>query len=130
MAIGGIPADTILGLSATEKTDLAEWIKYKADRLNKVKGETSFGIGAVIANICTTILLDERHVLPLSHYHEEHDLCFSTPAILGRRGLLKSIDIALDASEQASLDRSVAKLGSVVHAPLDNVAAISVPSRL
>lgn len=117
MAIGGIPFDAVLPLDVSEKAELAEWIKFKADRLNRVKGETSFGIGAVIANICTSILLDERHVLPLSHYQEEHNLCFSRPAILGRRGLLRSIDIALDADEQESLDKSVAKLKSIVHAP-------------
>ncbi|TQS32138.1 hypothetical protein Golomagni_07555, partial [Golovinomyces magnicellulatus] len=60
MAIGGLPFDQVLPLDEEEKSAVAEFVRFKADRLNKVKGETSFGIGAVISSICTSILLDER----------------------------------------------------------------------
>lgn len=126
MAIGGIPVDQVLPLDSDERSEIAEFVRFKADRLNKVKGETSFGIGAVISNICTAITLDERHVLPISHFHNEHGICFSKPAIVGRRGIVRSLDFALDEAEQASLDKSIAKLKSVVFStenPADSVAS-------
>ncbi|GAW17966.1 hypothetical protein ANO14919_074350 [Xylariales sp. No.14919] len=114
MAVGGIPLDQVLPLDADEKHEVAEFIRFKADRLNRVKGETSFGIGAVISSICSAIVLDERNVLPLSHFQADHGICFSKPVILGRAGILRTLDIKLEDSEVASLERSIAKLKGVV----------------
>ncbi|KAM3430927.1 hypothetical protein MY1884_008971 [Beauveria asiatica] len=125
MAIGGIPVDQVLPLDIEEKHEIAEFVRFKADRLNKVKGETSFGIGAVISNICTSILLDERHVLPLSHYHSDYGMCFSKPTIVGRRGIVKSLDIILDEDEQASLEKSINKLKTVAYATENPEPAIA-----
>lgn len=130
MAIGGIPVDQVLPLDEQEKSSVAEFIRFKADRLNKVKGETSFGIGAVVSSICTSIVLDERHVLPLSHYQPDHDICFSTPAIIGRSGIVRSLDLELNAAEQASLERSIAKLQDVAHSTEQPVPLETVVSRL
>lgn len=130
MAIGGIPVDQVLPLDEQEKSSVAEFIRFKADRLNKVKGETSFGIGAVVSSICTSIVLDERHVLPLSHYQPDHDICFSTPAIIGRSGIVRSLDLQLNEAEQASLERSIAKLQDVAHSTEQPVPLETVVSRL
>lgn len=129
MAIGGIPVDQVLPLDEEEKSAVAEFVRFKADRLNKVKGETSFGIGAVVSNICTSILLDERTILPLSHYQEDYNVCFSKPAVVGRRGIMRSLDLILDEAEQASLDKSIAKLQQVARST-ENPAPEPVVSRL
>lgn len=114
MAIGGIPLGQVLSLDADEKHAVAEFVRFKADRLNRVKGETSFGIGAVISSICSAIVLDERNVLPLSHFQADHGICFSKPVILGRAGILRTLDVALEDEEVASLERSIAKLKGVI----------------
>ncbi|KAI1814520.1 l-lactate dehydrogenase [Poronia punctata] len=131
ITIGGIPLDNVLPLEDEEKHELAEFIRFKADRLNRVKGETSFGIGAVLANICSSILLDERNVVPLSHFHADHGICFNKPAILGRAGIIRTLDIPLEENEVASLERSIAKLkGVIVGTESPGVPVTEMSSRL
>jgi len=130
MAIGGIPVDQVLPLDVEEKATVAEWVRNKADRLNKVKGETSFGIGAAVSTICAAILLDERAVLPISHYQDKYGVCFNMPAIVGRRGLCKSLSLPLSDKEQASLEKSASKLKEIAHATEAPVPLEQIVSRL
>lgn len=131
MTIGGIPLSQVLTLSPDKTHAITEFVRFKADRLNKIKGETSFGIGAVVSSICGSILLDERNVLPLSHWQEGEGVCFSSPAVLGRGGILRSLEIGLDEGERASLKRSVEKLKEIVMAySTESAVTLNVDSRL
>lgn len=128
MAIGGIPVDQVMPLNDEERSEIAEFIRFKADRLNKVKGETSWGVGACISNICTSVLLDERHILPISHISEEKGISYNRPALVGRRGIIRSFDLILNETEQASLDKSIAKLQGVVRTTENPDEAATAPS--
>lgn len=50
-------------------------------------GATYFGIGSVVASIAECIFLDQKHIRPLSVYHEELGVCISAPCVLGRGGV-------------------------------------------
>lgn len=128
ITIGGIPLDQVHPLHSDKRQAVAEFVKFKADRLNKVKGETSFGIGAVVSSICTSILLDERHILPISHYQNDESICFSRPAVLGRKGIVRTLDIPLNETEKTSLQRSVEKLKEIVFAYSSDSAAPPKPA--
>ena len=85
------------------------WI-LKAYEIIKYKGATYFGIGACVADICKTIIFDEKTILPLSFFHKEYGICFSLPTVLDANGIEKVFDLPLDTTEKESLLSSIEKI--------------------
>jgi L-lactate dehydrogenase len=74
------------------------------------------GIGAVISMICSSILSDQRDILPLSHFQEEFGCCFSLPVVLGRKGVVRTMQIAVSGEEWAGIAQSARVLnGTLEH---------------
>lgn len=130
ITIGGIPMDQVLPLDIEERSSVAEFIRFKADRLNKVKGETSFGIGGAVSTLCSAILLDERSIHPVSHFQKDYGICFNKPAVVGRHGIQRSLGLQLSDAEQASLEKSAAKLKDIAHSTENPVPLETIVSRL
>lgn len=86
----------------------------KADAIIKVKGFTSYGVAAITASICEAIIFDQHKILPISHWQEEFNCCLSLPTILGRKGIVGTFPLNLDASEQAFLSESAKTLQQVI----------------
>lgn len=53
-------------------------------------------------------------MLPLSHWREELGCCLSLPAVLGRGGVLRSMEMGLNSEEQGFLEDSARALRGVV----------------
>jgi len=74
------------------------------------KGSTFYAIALAVARINRAILYDENHVFPVSVYLTGEqgikDVCLSLPAIVGRTGIKKVLDIKLSASEKKELQKS------------------------
>lgn len=79
------------------------------DIINK-KGNTCYGIGMCLLAITNAILNNERKILTVSSYSKEHDCYFSKPCIIGKRGIMKQIDIKLSDKDNARLMDSIGKL--------------------
>jgi L-lactate dehydrogenase len=105
---------TILPLTDEEKHSIAEATKKKAYDIIKAKGFTSYGIGAVTSSICESIIFDLREVYPLSHFQEKLGCCLSLPAVLGRSGILSTVDLQLDEKERESVEASGKSLREVI----------------
>lgn len=90
-SIGGVPLDQFLASSKVEldKQAIAEDTKNKATSIIENKGVTNYGIGAVAASICKSVLGDERCVRAVSHWQGELGVCLSMPAVLGREGVVR-----------------------------------------
>jgi len=75
------------------------------------KGATWFGIGAGLARIVEAIGNDEHALLTLSAAKESLDgeltPAFSLPRIIGREGILSTLEPSLEADERDALDRSI-----------------------
>ena len=67
------------------------------------KGFTNFGIGVCLVRITNALLGDENTIISVSTYNKEHDLYISTPAILGRSGIVETMKINLTKEEQLFL---------------------------
>jgi len=89
-----------------------------ADVINK-KGATFYAIGAAVARIVRAILYDENHVFPLSVYADNHyglkDIYLSLPAVIGRAGVKRILDIKLSAAEKKQLQRSAAIIKQTIN---------------
>ena len=82
------------------------------------KGSTSYGIGMALARITRAILRDEYTALPVSTYLDGqygiHDLFIGVPAVVGRSGIKKVVELELSDSEREALAASAETLSAVV----------------
>ena len=106
-----MPLDECLPPNVTiDRKEVAAETKDKAAKIIEAKGATAYGIGAVTASICKSILFDQRIIRPISHWSEELGCCLSLPVILGRRGIVRSLKIPLNDEEQGLLAKSAETL--------------------
>ena len=71
------------------------------------KGFTNFGIGVCLVRITNALLGNENTIISVSNYNKEHDLYISTPAILGRSGIIDTMKINLTNEERQLFIKSV-----------------------
>lgn len=81
------------------------------------KGATYYGIAAAVARIAQCIVRDEHSVLPVSvnlgGLYGVDDLCMSVPAVVGRDGAEKILEIQLSDEERDAFLRSAKTLKEV-----------------
>ncbi|MGO4937640.1 L-lactate dehydrogenase [Fundicoccus sp. Sow4_H7] len=82
------------------------------------KGATYYGIAVALARICHAILADTQSIFPLSVYldgqYGQEDIYIGAPAIIGRNGIERIIEIPLNEQEQAKMELSANTLKKVL----------------
>lgn len=88
-----------------------------AERIIEAKGSTSSGVGMALARITRAILEDQGVALPVSALLEgqygQHDIYMGTPAVIGRGGVERIIQIPLSPDEQERFGDSARALHQV-----------------
>lgn len=76
----------------------------------KGKGYTNFAIAMATSLVVESIVKDENRTMPISTMVEgflgEDDVCLSVPVVVGRKGITKKLNIALDDKEQILFKKS------------------------
>ena len=117
VGIGGVPLDQALAPGTSlDRSAIAEDTKNKATSIIENKGATNYGIGGVAASICKSVLFDQRNIRPVSHFQEDLGVCLSLPAVLGRKGVVRTVRMPLSEEEQGFLRKSAAALKEVIEA--------------
>ena len=119
--IGGVPLTewerTTGRLGQAERDAIAHRVVNAAYEVIEGKGATNYAIGVAGARIIQTILRDENAVLPVSalldDWHGISDVCMSVPQIVGRRGIVKALELPLADEELAGLRASAEHIGEV-----------------
>ncbi|KAF6001381.1 hypothetical protein F1559_000002 [Cyanidiococcus yangmingshanensis] len=91
----------------------------------ELKGYTNWAIGSAVGSIVSAILQDQRKVVPISTAAcalkglESSDVFLSLPCVLGRNGVLETLQILpyMDEDERQQLRQSIAVLEEVVKKP-------------
>ena len=95
-----------------------EHVRDSAYEIIKRKGATYYGIAMAVARICESIVKDEHSVLPVSVVLEGEyglsGLCLSIPAVVGKEGVEKTLEIPLSQEERKALNWSADRLLSVI----------------
>lgn len=112
MTIGGAPLDEIM--PDLDKKAIADQTKGKAGALIENKGNTEFGIGAVATSLTQSILSDLNVIRSVSHWQEEFGVPISLPAVIGRKGIMRTIPISLSSEEKQKLKESADSLKKVI----------------
>lgn len=110
--IGGQPVNTMLPTSTMN--GIEGFVRGKAYSIIERKGNTEYGIGVCTVRILSCILNDERRVLSVSSYHDYDDVYYGFPAVVGREGIVRQIDVELSESEGIKLAKSVNVLREMV----------------
>lgn len=112
--IDGVAMDESFQLSVANRTELSNECKRKSQKLVTMKGKAPLGMASVILSICSSILADKRDIKSVSHFHPEWDCCFSFPAVLGRGGILDTLQKPLNKEERDQLIKSVTALKATI----------------
>lgn len=95
-----------------------EEVKNSAYRVIENKGATYYAIALAVLRIVEALMRDEHSVLTVSVLPEGHydlnDLCIGLPAIVGRCGIERVLDVPLDEGEFGLLQKSAAQMKKVI----------------
>jgi len=112
--VGGIPIDKALAPNTFDHAELAKECKRRSQTIIQAKGAMPFGIGSIVSSICSSILLDKRNVRPVSHFQPEFGCCLSMPVVLGRNGIIATIQMPLNSDEKVGIAGSAKTLRGTV----------------
>ncbi|GAB1214605.1 hypothetical protein ATERTT37_003769 [Aspergillus terreus] len=108
--IGGMPIDKALQPETFDRTQLANLCKHRSQSIIRSKGATPLGIGSIVTSICVSIAEDRRNVRPISCYQPEYGCCFSLPVVLGRKGIVRRLEVPIDQEEKDAIRKSAEEL--------------------
>ena len=93
-------------------------VQGSADAIIRRKGATYYGIAMAVGRIAECIVKDEHAVLPVSAVLEGEygleKLALSVPAIVGKNGLEKILEIPLSQTERTALDSSAQQMQQAI----------------
>lgn len=111
-SLGGMPIEKLL--KADERKEIEDFARNEAyDIINK-KGATYYGIGACVTKLINCILGDERRVLPVSSYDDYAGVYNGFPAIVGRHGIIRRLDLKMSEREGMKFQKSINALKSAI----------------
>ena len=97
-------------LDDAEMDNIAAEVRDAAYEIIERKGATQYGVAAGMLRLVEAILRDQHTILPVSApipgFYGIDGVCLSLPAVIGRTGVERMIEIPLAADEQDALRRS------------------------
>ncbi len=116
--VAGVPVRTLLSQRAEDfdkfRREVENEVRYANITIIEGIGASQHGIGMVSARIAEIILRDERAVIPIGSYSREYGVTLSLPGIVGRNGVLQTLEPDLSKDERDGLLRSVDALKAAV----------------
>ncbi|ACK72159.1 L-lactate dehydrogenase [Gloeothece citriformis PCC 7424] len=98
-------------------SDIYNQVKNAAYEIIKLKGYTSYAIGLATTDIVTAILRSQERVLTVSSLltgqYGIKDVCLSIPTVVNEKGILKTVNLTLNETEQQQLEHSAKVLREV-----------------
>jgi L-lactate dehydrogenase len=109
--IGGLPVPDYFearGFTWTKdiEDEVQRDVQQAAYEIIKRKGATYYGVASALAGICQAVLQNQGSVLTVSM--SDGNVAYSLPRIVGRDGVLATLTVSLNDSEQSALDESIA----------------------
>ncbi|MBQ3325815.1 L-lactate dehydrogenase [Candidatus Saccharibacteria bacterium] len=110
--IGGQPIMDLI--DEAELNKIEDFARKEAYEIINKKGATYYGIGACVTKLVNCILGDERRVLPVSSYDDFAGVYNGFPAIVGRQGVIRRLDLKMTEAEGMKLQKSTNALKSAI----------------
>lgn len=113
--IAGIPIKQYPGISEEILAKIETATKNRVYEIIECKHATYFGVAACVADMCESIIFNQRRIFPLSSYVQEFDVCLNVPIVLGEKGIQSRIPLYLNDSEQKLLKRAAENIKTLLH---------------
>lgn len=115
-SVSGIPLPNIL---SKEKLDeLVLNTKQVAAKVIELKGATVHAPGNAISSIIESVIRDKKEVIPVATYLDGEygysDVTIGVPAVIGKNGVEKIIELELDNQEKATFQKAVESVKSAI----------------
>ena len=106
----GVPLQSLPNYSPQAMQELFDPTKKSGAEVIRLKGGAGYAVGVAIREVVHAILLDTQQILPVSTLQTGlygiEDVCLSVPTMVGRRGVLRQIEMAMADEEWQALRRS------------------------
>ena len=119
--ISGVDIEKYCDISGKKMTVLDsvyDDVKNSAYRIIEAKGATYYAIAEAVLRICRALVRDENTILPVSVLANGEyglkDVCIGLPSIIGYGGVKRVLEIPLDRTERALLQKSADALKKVI----------------
>ncbi|KAM0083432.1 hypothetical protein ACKRZS_004357 [Fusarium odoratissimum] len=112
--VAGVPINTSIPPNIFDRVELADECKDWSQSIIRAKGSTPFGLGSIVSSLCASIFLDKRNVRPVSHFQPDFGCYFSLPAVIGKKGVMSTIQMTLDSDEEAHIAKSAKELSETI----------------
>jgi L-lactate dehydrogenase len=113
---GGAP----LGMPPERVRALAHETRRGGHEVVRYKGYTNYAVAAAATLLVEAVLQNTRIVAPVSTlidgYQGVRDVCLSVPAVIGRGGVQRTLNVELDESEAAAFRESAAVVRQILDA--------------
>lgn len=115
-SVSGIPLETLL--SKQKLDELVQNTKQVAAKVIELKGATVHAPGNAISSIIESVVRDQKQVIPVSTYLEGeygyNDVTIGVPAVIGKNGVEKIIELELNKEERQVFDDAVKSVKSAI----------------
>ena len=106
----------------TTLNQLFDQVKNAGYEILNRKGNTCYAIGLATTEIVKAILHNQEHILTVSSlvsgFYGIHDVCLSLPSVVTEKGVIKTVNLILNDTEQQQLLHSA----QVLHDIIDKLA--------
>lgn len=99
--------------------EIEDYVRSEAYEIIKRKGATHYGIGTCVVQIINCILNNERRILPVSSLDDNAGVYNGFPAVVGREGIIRRLEINLTEAEGIKFQKSVNALRKVLREARD-----------
>lgn len=110
----GLPLDKFPGFNASLQTQLFTRAKTSGAEVIRRKGGAGWAVGLTIAEVVHAIALNRGELLPVSSMQNGcyglRDVSISVPTVVGRKGVIKHVEVPLWPKEQQGLQASAQAL--------------------
>lgn len=124
--IAGLPLEKFPGWNAHQASELFTRTKGSGAEVIKRKGGAGFAVGLAIQEVIEAVALDRRAILPVSSVQRGcygiRDVALSVPTVVGREGVLDTLEVELWPKEVQALRQSGQVLRQTVDAVLTRLA--------
>jgi malate dehydrogenase len=114
--VSGIPLSSILPKEKIE--EIVQGTRQVAAKVIELKGATVHAPGNAISTIIEAVLNDTKQVIPVATYLDGEygysDVSIGVPAVIGKNGVEKIVELDLDSSEKEWFKKGVESIKSAI----------------
>ena len=115
-SVSGIPLPSLL--SKEKMDELVQNTRQVAAKVIELKGATVHAPGNAISAIAESVLRDRKQVIPVATYldgeYGHSDVTVGVPAVIGRKGVEKIVELDLDDEESQVFEKAVQSVKSAI----------------